>query len=60
MSEKVCMIGAGSSGIVAAKTLKEAGIPFDCYEMGSNDGGNWRSDNDNGRSAAYHSLHYVD
>jgi cation diffusion facilitator CzcD-associated flavoprotein CzcO len=23
MSEKVCIIGAGSSGIVAAKTLKE-------------------------------------
>lgn len=57
MREKVCIIGAGSSGIVAAKTLKEAGIPFDCFEMGSDIGGNWRYDNDNGRSAAYQSLH---
>ncbi len=57
MSEKVCIIGAGSSGIVAAKTLKEAGIPFDCFEMGSDIGGNWRYNNDNGRSAAYQALH---
>ncbi len=55
--EKVCIIGAGSSGLVAAKTLKEHGIPYDCFEMGSDIGGNWRYNNDNGRSAAYDSLH---
>ena len=27
-----CVIGAGSSGIAAAKALHERGIPFDCYE----------------------------
>jgi len=42
---------------VAAKTLHERGIPFDCYEMGSGIGGNWRFENDNGLSAAYESLH---
>lgn len=57
MSDKVCIIGAGSSGIVAAKTLKEHNIPFDCFELGSGIGGNWRYNNDNGRSAAYTSLH---
>jgi dimethylaniline monooxygenase (N-oxide forming) len=56
-SEKVCIIGAGSSGVVAAKILKEKGIPLDCFEMASDIGGNWRYNNDNGRSAAYDSLH---
>ncbi len=56
MSEKVCIIGAGASGMTSAKTLKEQGIPFDCFEMGSDIGGNWRYNNDNGRSAAYDSL----
>ena len=53
----VCIIGAGSSGIVAAKTLKEHGISFDCFEKGSQIGGNWRFNNDNGMSSAYRSLH---
>jgi dimethylaniline monooxygenase (N-oxide forming) len=53
----VCIIGAGSSGITAAKSLKQKGIPFDCFEIGSDLGGMWRYENDNGRSAAYRSLH---
>ena len=53
----VCVIGAGSSGIVAAKVLKEHGVSFDCFEKGSGIGGNWRFRNDNGMSAAYASLH---
>jgi hypothetical protein len=56
MTEKVCIIGAGACGLTTAKTLKEQGIPFDCFEMGSDVGGNWRYNNDNGRSAAYDSL----
>ena len=56
-NKKICIIGAGSSGIAAAKVLAEAQIPFDCFEMGSDIGGNWRQNNDNGRSAAYDSLH---
>jgi hypothetical protein len=53
----VCLIGAGSSGITAAKALKENGISFDCFEKGSQIGGNWRFNNDNGMSSAYRSLH---
>jgi cation diffusion facilitator CzcD-associated flavoprotein CzcO len=55
--KQVCIIGAGSSGIVAAKSLKENGISFDCFEKGSDIGGNWRFNNDNGVSSAYRSLH---
>src|SRR3954449_11565366 len=54
---RACIIGAGSSGITAAQVLAEAGIEFDCFEMGSDVGGNWRYDNDNGVSSAYRSLH---
>lgn len=53
----VCIIGAGSSGITAAQVLQEKGIDFDCFEMGSGVGGNWRYGNDNGVSSAYQSLH---
>ena len=54
---RVCIIGAGSSGITAAQVLAAKGIDFDCFEMGSGVGGNWRYDNDNGVSSAYRSLH---
>lgn len=57
VKKTVCLIGAGSSGITAAKTLKENGISFDCFEKGSQIGGNWRFNNDNGMSSAYRSLH---
>ncbi len=54
---KACIIGAGSSGIAAAQVLQARGIDFDCFEKGSQVGGNWRYENDNGMSSAYRSLH---
>lgn len=51
------MIGAGSSGIATCQVLAARGIPFDCFEKGSQVGGNWRYENDNGMSSAYRSLH---
>ncbi len=56
-AEKVCVIGAGSSGIVACQVLDARGVAFDCFEKGSFVGGNWRYENDNGMSSAYRSLH---
>jgi dimethylaniline monooxygenase (N-oxide forming) len=56
-TEKVCIIGAGSSGLTACQVLAARGIPFDCFEKGSMIGGNWRYENDNGTSSAYKSLH---
>jgi hypothetical protein len=52
-----CVIGAGSSGIAAAKALHERGIPFDCFEKSDRVGGNWVFGNRNGMSSAYRSLH---
>lgn len=53
----VCVIGAGSSGIAAAKALHERGIPFDCFEKSDRVGGNWVFGNRNEMSSAYRSLH---
>ncbi len=55
-SGKVCLIGAGSSGITAAKALHERGIAFDCFEKSDRVGGNWVFENTNGMSAAYRDL----
>ena len=55
--DRVCVIGAGSSGIASCQVLDARGIPFDCFEKGSGIGGNWRYDNDNEMSSAYESLH---
>ena len=56
-SEKYCIIGAGSSGLAAAKNFREAGIPFDCLEREDDVGGNWYY----GRpaSSVYASTHLI-
>lgn len=53
----VAIIGAGSSGMIACRELQSRGIPYDCFEQGSQAGGNWIFGNSNGVSAAYRSLH---
>lgn len=54
---RACIIGAGSSGIAAAKALHEAKIPFDCIEASDRIGGNWVFGNKNGMSSAYEGLY---
>jgi cation diffusion facilitator CzcD-associated flavoprotein CzcO len=54
---RVCVIGAGSSGIAAAKSLHQRGFDFDCFEVSDEVGGNWAFGNRNGMSAVYRSLH---
>ncbi len=54
---KACIIGAGCTGFTMAKRLKDYGIPYDCFEMSDNIGGNWYFKNPNGLSSCYQSLH---
>ena len=55
---KVCVVGAGSSGLPVVKALKERGIPVTCLEKTANIGGLWCIDNKrSGATAAYDSLH---
>jgi dimethylaniline monooxygenase (N-oxide forming) len=51
------VIGAGSSGIAAAKALHERGVPFTVFDVSDRVGGNWVFGNRNGMSAAYRQLH---
>lgn len=53
---RICVIGAGPSGLTATKTLLEAGLDVDCYEISPDIGGHWVMNNPNGRSSAYASL----
>src|SRR5580692_1262581 len=57
IDKKVAIIGAGCSGISACQVLEDRGIPFDCFEKGSDIGGLWRYENDNALASAYHCLH---
>jgi cation diffusion facilitator CzcD-associated flavoprotein CzcO len=41
IAPRVCFIGAGPSGIAAAKALHERGIAFDCFERRGRAGGLW-------------------
>src|SRR5215210_834573 len=52
-----CVIGAGSSGIAAAKKLRDAGIETTVFEKSDRVGGNWVFGNKNRMSSAYRSLH---
>ena len=56
MAKRVCIVGAGPSGLTAVKTLRQAGLEASCFEMSPVVGGHWVIDNPNGRAAAYRSL----
>jgi dimethylaniline monooxygenase (N-oxide forming) len=53
---EVAVIGAGCSGLAALKALRDEGVAVRCFERGSDVGGLWRYENDNGLSGAYASL----
>ena len=56
MTKRFAVIGAGAAGLCAAKHLAADGIEPTIFEIGSQIGGLWVYENDNGRSSAYRSL----
>ena len=55
--DRYCVIGAGPSGLTAAKNLKDYGISYDHFERESEIGGNWWIEHP--RSAVMHSTHLI-
>ncbi len=60
MSPRVCVIGAGCSGITAIKNLMQVGIrDIVCYEQQSQIGGNWVYTADVGHSSVCETTHII-
>jgi cation diffusion facilitator CzcD-associated flavoprotein CzcO len=55
--EAVCVIGAGASGLIAVKNLRENGFEVDCYERDTVLGGLWNPQNQH--SPLYPNTHLV-
>jgi pyruvate/2-oxoglutarate dehydrogenase complex dihydrolipoamide dehydrogenase (E3) component len=55
----LCIIGAGPSGITAAKNAKQAGIPYILYEKSGKVGGNWVFNDATGHSSVYENTHII-
>lgn len=59
MSERVCVIGAGPSGITAAKNLLDAGLDVVVFDRGDRVGGNWVFDAESGHSSVFETTHII-
>ena len=55
--KKIAILGAGAAGLCAAKHLTTNGFDVTVFEKGTQIGGLWVYENDNGLSPAYRSLH---
>jgi cation diffusion facilitator CzcD-associated flavoprotein CzcO len=56
-TERVCVVGAGSSGLAAAKNLLQNGIACDVFEKNDDVGGNWYYGKPG--SSVYRSTHLI-
>ena len=54
---KVCVLGAGTSGLTVVKNLRQLGIDCDCLEKQDDIGGNWYYGS--AASSVYASTHLI-
>lgn len=59
MNMRICIIGAGPSGIAAAKNCRQAGLEFVVLEKNDKVGGNWVFNSKTGHSSVYENTHLI-
>ncbi len=59
MNKHVCVIGAGPSGIAAAKNLLDEGLQVTVYDYGKEVGGNWVFTDEQGHSSVFETTHII-
>ncbi len=58
-AKHVCVIGAGPSGITAAKNLLDAGLNVTVFEQAGEVGGNWVFSEAEGHSSVFETTHII-
>ena len=56
---RVCVIGAGPSGLAAAKSCLMSGLPVVVFEKNDRVGGNWVFNSATGHSSVYENTHII-
>lgn len=59
MKKRVCVIGAGPSGITAAKNLLDEGHQVTVFDLGTEVGGNWVFNENTGHSSVFETTHII-
>jgi hypothetical protein len=57
--KKICVIGAGPSGITALKNLLDEGLDVVCYDANDRVGGNWLYSEKPGHSSVFETTHII-
>lgn len=57
--KRVCVIGAGPSGLAAAKNAVQAGLQVTVFECNDRVGGNWVFNSATGHSSVYENTHII-
>lgn len=59
MKKRVCVIGAGPSGITAIKNISETGVEVVAYDFNQDVGGNWIYNENESHSSVFETTHII-
>ena len=59
MKRRICVIGAGPTGITAVKNLQDEGLDVVCYDRNKDVGGNWIYTENDSHSSVFDTTHII-
>ncbi|MFY0686363.1 MAG: NAD(P)-binding domain-containing protein [Cyclobacteriaceae bacterium] len=59
MQRRICVIGAGPSGITALKNLLDEGLDVQCFDVNDRVGGNWLYSEEESHSSVFETTHII-